>query len=86
MSTVLVKKIFIEFDELTAREIIEFVKDYTGRIITISLKNKRAIIKQAMKLLYYNDFILLSSDDFNLTSYYKSLVLFQYNYKKEKKI
>lgn len=45
------QNIAVQFDGMTARQIIDFVKKETGEEITISLKNKTSIIKAATKLL-----------------------------------
>lgn len=39
-------------EEMTAREIIKYVKERTGKIIKIDLKSKKSIIKKAKELLY----------------------------------
>lgn len=42
---------FNNFDGMTAKQIIDFVKEKTGQEITISLKNKASIIKLANKII-----------------------------------
>jgi hypothetical protein len=56
-------KTVLDLKEMTAKEIVNFVYQNIGRWISISLKDKKSIIKRAIEILVWYDYELVECDD-----------------------